>query len=667
MRWILRLVAAVVVLGGLAIALLFLLPADRIGRIVAETLSRTLGAEVQFEGGVKPSLLPLGVKAAGLVVSDDGRRLMAADRIEIGVTPLALLSGRIELRQIEIEGADIRLTRTADGTLDWAALMAKKTNPGEKAENSATRQESGGLAASDKATPAAAPLASIDSIRIRRSRLLFHDQQAGREIEIAGLEVDAAMPGPDAAFNAKGKGRINGREQGFQLAATPASALLSGKRFALSLALDGAYLAGTFDGAIDPTSGALAGKSDLKAPNFPALLELVRVPADLPPPLQRVSLAGDVAWKAARLSLRKGRIGIGRQALAGDADLIVAGERPKLVARLTANIFDLAPLLGTGSAATGSSGTGHGDATVALIDPAPLHLLDADVKLEIGKLGQGAIVAENVSLAAMLDRGRLVVDLGKAGIYGGKAAGRFVLNGRKGLSTSLKAQVSQVSLRPLLMASTGFDRLKGPLSGEIDVLGSGRTIDAILRSLKGKATMAIGKGELVGFDLLGMILHLDPNYRGQGNKTIFDKVTATFAINRGIATTADFRLVGPLVDVAGKGTIDLAGRKIDMVLTATRLDPATGAASADAPKVPVRITGPWSGPAVIPLLDQASGKIGGADLAEERKKLESQAKKVLEEKLGPVAPKPGESAEDVLRRKLEEEAKKALGGLLGTQ
>ncbi len=658
MRWLVRLVVLVVVLAALALGALFLLPADRIGRIVAQGLSQALGADVRFEGGVKPSLLPLGVTAKGLVVSRDGRTLLKAGKMGIGLDPLQLLSGVVKIRRISIEEADVRVTRDGDGKIDWFSLAAAG---GSDAAGAEAEQGPGADAAGG-----GAPIEGIDRISLTRSRLLWDDRPLGRRFEITGLGIEATLPALAGTLDATLEGRIEGRVQKVALRLEPVAALLSSGRAGFSLGLDGAYLDGTLSGRLDMGAVAISGTGEIRAPNLPALLSLAGASADLPPPLLRVSLGGEMAWQGTRFSLRKGRIGLGRQVLTGDADLSLAGARPKLVARLAAERLDLAPFTRIGGG-KGSTGSAAGGGNAAALDPAPLHLMDADVKLTVGTLTHGAATAANVDLAAALDRGRLVVDLARAGIYGGGVSGRWVLNGRKGLSTALKARISNVALRPLLMASVGFDRLEGPLSGEIDVLGAGRSVPAILRSLRGSAKLAIGKGELVGFDLLGMILRLDPNYRGQENKTIFDRVTADFAIRRGVASTDDFRLLGPLVDVAGKGTIDLAGQSLDMVLTATRLDPATGAARAGALKVPVRITGPWRGPAVIPLLDQASGKIGGADLQEERRKLETQAKKALSDKIGVPAPAPGESPGALLQKKLEQEAARALGGLIGAQ
>ncbi len=656
MRWFVRLVVLAVLLVALALGALFLLPADRIGRIAAATLSQALGAEVRFEGGVKPSLLPFGVAAKGLVIRRDGKVLLEAEKMSVGIAPMRLLSGAVKIRRITIEGADVRVSRAGDGKIDWLALGA-----GGEEGPAGPAPEQGPAAAGS-----GAPIDGIDRIILLRSRLVWDDRPLDRRFVIDGLGLEATLPALAGPIEATLTGRIEGRLQQVSLRLSPAGALFSGGRADFSLALDGAYLEGALAGRIDMGAAALSATGEVRAPNLPALLALTGASVDLPPPLLRVSLGGEMAWQGGRFSLRKGRLGLGRQVLTGDADLAFGSARPKLVARLAAGRLDLAPFTRAGrggGGGEGSAATGGGGA----FDPALLHRLDADVKLTVGTLGHGAVTAADVAIAATLERGRLVVDLARAGIYGGGVSGRWVLNGRKGLSTALRARITNVALRPLLMASVGFDRLEGPLSGEIDVLGAGRSLPAILRSLRGSARMSIGKGELVGFDLLGMILRLDPNYRGQGNKTIFDRVTANFSIRRGVASTDDFRLLGPLVDVAGKGTIDLAGQSLDMVLTATRLDPATGAAKTGALTVPVRITGPWRGPAVIPLLDRASGRIGGVDLQEEKKKLEAQAKKALADKIGVPAPAQGQNPEALLRRKIEQEAARALGGLLGAQ
>jgi AsmA protein len=167
-----------------------------------------------------------------------------------------------------------------------------------------------------------------------------------------------------------------------------------------------------------------------------------------------------------------------------------------------------------------------------------------------------------------------------------------------------------------------------------------------------------------------MIANLDPGHVGTGQKTIFDAISASFAIKGGILTNDDLALQAPLISATGAGAVDLGARRLDY-----RLRPTLITGDQQGVSVPLLITGKWSDPAIRldleslareSLADEAA-KIEAA-AREKAAELETQARARLEAELGIVQGE-GASLEDAARRRAEEalrdEAARALGGLLG--
>jgi AsmA protein len=93
---------------------------------------------------------------------------------------------------------------------------------------------------------------------------------------------------------------------------------------------------------------------------------------------------------------------------------------------------------------------------------------------------------------------------------------------------------------------------------------------------------------------------------GQENpaeKTDFATLNASFQITKGQAQTADLRLIGPLVRMAGAGMVDLPPKalkfRVDPQLVAT-LEGQGGKTDLQGLGVPIIIAGAWSKPSIYP-------------------------------------------------------------------
>jgi len=89
-----------------------------------------------------------------------------------------LLRGELEVDRIRLEGADVRLTRRADGQANWEGIGT--TQPADpKAKNR---------------------YITIDGVDLRDSRLTFLDETAPRRVEITALNLTTDAIAPDRPF-----------------------------------------------------------------------------------------------------------------------------------------------------------------------------------------------------------------------------------------------------------------------------------------------------------------------------------------------------------------------------------------------------------------------------------------------------------------------------------
>ena len=335
--------------------------------------------------------------------------------------------------------------------------------------------------------------------------------------------------------------------------------------------------------------------------------------------------------------------------------------------------MDLSGLTGGGSAGGGSAGGGSGGGgsgkggwpDVAL-DGSALGAADAEIALTAEGLDLGLVSLAPVKAHVALDRARAVVDLAQAGAYGGGISGQVIVNGREGFSSRANLAFENMDMQALLKQAAGFDRLMARGTLRFNLLGSGSRLPDLMRSLSGEGSLALGQGEYRGLDLAGMLRTLDMSYVGPDDKTIFDKVTASFTVAGGILQNDDLAFRAPLVTATGSGEVDIGRQRLDYRIKPVALADSDGTGGV---MVPLIIKGPWSSPDlkldVQALVDQ--------QLADEKAKLEQKAKEELAKKaaeelgvqIDPNAEDLEQAARDALEQKAQEEAAKALQKLLG--
>jgi AsmA protein len=259
-------------------------------------------------------------------------------------------------------------------------------------------------------------------------------------------------------------------------------------------------------------------------------------------------------------------------------------------------------------------------------------------------------------LDLVIDRARAVFELREARLHEGRLAGQFVINNRSGLSVGGDLRAKEMALAPLLAAFAGVERLAGTGDAELRFLGSGPSMAAIMRSLSGEGRLDIGRGEIVGLDLVGMLRNLDLAHVGERNRTIFESLTGSFSIDGGVLRNQDLRMELSALSLDGRGAVDLGARTLDYRLIPTVVRDAEGGRAI---RVPLHVTGPWDAPRYRLDLEGLAEE----RLREERVRLEDRARTEIERRLG-VEREAGQSGREALeqgaRQRLEEELGRGL-------
>lgn len=665
MRWIVRVGVTLAVLLVLGLGLGAMVPAERVAQAVSSQFEAMTGRKMQLQGELSPRLWPsLGISTGPVSIAnaewaESDKPLFQAQGLSIDVNIGALFGGEVRILGLAADRPEINLEHNAEGEANWAFAAG-----------------TGGGAGS---VPAPATGFSLDEGTISGGTIRYVDRQTGREIALDGVDATLAIPDFSGPFTLAATGLSGGQAVALDLSGGVFSAFALGRVVPVTATLTAGGTKLSFDGrggyAPLAAEGALvADLADLPALGALTGSELSRPQAGLGQ--DKLQITGTLTFDGTGAAfLRGAEIVADTNQLKGDLDLLPGEARPLLKGTLAAGPI----VIGTGP--EGQMGGGQAGGMEAAgwpageIDVSALGALDAEVALTTPSIDLGVLTLGQTRALVTVDRARAVIDIREMQAYDGQISGDFVVNGRGGLSVGGRLAFAGLQTQPLLTDLAGWDRLVATADAELEFLGVGNSVDAIVKSLEGQGTLELGRGELRGLDIAGMLRTLDPGFVGEGQKTIFDGLAGTYSIAGGVLSNTDLKLVAPYVTASGTGELGLGERTLNYRLLPTALAAEDGTGGV---MVPLLITGPWADPSFRLDLEsiarekmEAEAKAVAARLEEEAKAAEAAAKAELEQRLREelgveVAPDEslGDAAKDAATKALEDQAVKALEEIL---
>ncbi len=636
MKWIIRLVGLLLVIVAVLVGALFFLPGDRIARIAADQISASTGRQVEMTGETKLSFYPvLGISTGRVEVANadwsEAGPMISADSFKVGVDPSVIWGGDIRITGLEAVNPTILLERAADGRVNWelgveGVAPSGTAEPGKPAESRALAL-------------------TLDRAIIQGATIQYIDYASGQQTTLANSDLEIKWPAyqGEATFDATIRPAADDVNISGRLG-TVAQFIEGGvSDMSASVTAPGGTLNFQGRGDVKPE---LTGRldADLKdTSQFLAALGLAGV--DIPNGLGRTLKAGgEVTFtQDLRVTLRDGTVALDHNSMNVAADIAVGGDKPRINAQLRAGALDFSDLASGNSAPStegGSAGGGQTSGTAVSsgwskdpIDVSALGLIDGEIALVAEKLDFGTFNFGKTRILATIENARAVFGLKELQGYGGTVTGEFIANNRSGLSVGGDMTAKGINMRSLLIDAAGINRFTTTGTAKLKFLGVGNSVDAIMKSLQGSASVRTGNGHISGFDLDKLMR----SGNGTGGTTVFDSLSASFAMKDGQMFNNDLAMSMPLAKATGQGRIGLGNQDIDYTFTPALLagDNIKGLA------IPVRIHGPWSSPRFTPDLEKAID----LNLKEEKKKLKKKAK---------------EEANKFLQKELEKGAGKGL-------
>ncbi|WP_135212990.1 AsmA family protein [Vitreimonas flagellata] len=591
-------VGALVALLVLAVVIFFVFfPKDLAAAEAERRIEEATGRDLTLGDDIQITFWPaLGFSVNDAMLSNpedfpSDEAFLAANRIVFAVKVMPLLRGAIEVKELILDGAEVRLRAEDD-----AAANNNWTFPTENNSQQENTLED----------------LRLDDVRMIDSMISFQGAE-GEPLVLQDVDASLALQSLDlpaqlqAAFDYRNQ-RIN-LESNIGL---PRAVLEQGET-PFSAAVRSDPLQANFEGVFHSATGALTGGVDASGNSLRALMAWIGTPMAAGGGFGPFNVEGQMAHEGQQTALTDATLRLDDINANGSLTLITQESgRLRVNGALSSAAIDLNTYLPP-PAQAGQEGVEVDTAwSTSPLDLSGLRALDADLQLNLGSLRFQRMSFADVALALRVANGAADARLTRISMYDGGGTARLIADG-SGATPRIAFEIDaqNVQAETLLRDAIGFDKIVGRGRLRASLVGTGTSQAALMRSLHGNASFNFNDGQWKGVNLAQIARTVQSALTGQaageGSSTDFAELSATFAVADGVMATNDMRMLNPYVRLEGSGLVNIGAQTIDMRIAPRAVNNAQGQggdASVAGLGVPFRISGPWSRVSFRPALEE---------------------------------------------------------------
>ena len=510
-------------------------------------------------------------------------QMVTLKRVELRLSPLALLAQRVAIPRIDLTEPNANLQRLADGRANWTFKFDPK-DPNAEPSNwvvdiGAIGFDKGHVTLDDQSLKT-----QLDLIIDPLGKPIPFGEIVGDKAAKTALEKGAAPQ--DYAFALKVKGQYHGQKLAGDgkvggLLALQDSARPFPLQAQVKIADTSVELAGTLT---DPLNlGALDLRLKLAGSSLGNLYPLTGVTLPDTPPyatdghlIAKLHEAGGAVF---RYEAFNGKIG--ESDIHGSLAYVASEPRPKLSGSLLSNqllFADLAPLIGADSNAKQKARGGESKQPADKVLPVEEFKTERwrDMDADVEFTGKRIVHSEKLPFNDLythlvLTDGVLSLEPLRFGVAGGKLDAQIRLNGRtEPLEGNAKLTARGFKLKQLFPTFEPMKTSFGELNGDADINGRGNSVAKLLGSANGNLKMLINDGaisrelmELAGLNVGNYVVG-----KIFGDKEVkINCAAADFDIKTGLATTRLFVFDTENAIIYIDGTANMATEQLDLTVT----------------------------------------------------------------------------------------------------
>ncbi|ESQ15490.1 MAG: AsmA family protein [Thiohalocapsa sp. PB-PSB1] len=223
------------------------------------------------------------------------------------------------------------------------------------------------------------------------------------------------------------------------------------------------------------------------------------------------------------------------------------------------------------------------------------------VQLEADLLRVGGLSCRQLAADLQQQGGLASADIKVADFYSGHLSAHAERDTRDSANPrqTVRGQALAMDASALLMDLRGTAPISGDADVRVELAASGSDAEALKGDLSGSVEVEIRNGHLPGLDITPMLTAIGGSPADAVAATAFETFSATAIGSGGLFQTKDLSVRSPLLLISGQGRFDVPVETLDLELLATFVTPPKQNALSGLAglQVPMTITGTWQQPA----------------------------------------------------------------------
>jgi len=578
---------------------------DDLDKMVQDATGRelTIAGDLDLALSLTPKLTVTDVTFANAPWAGD-RPMMTLNRLNAQVALRPLLSGRLEIDFIELDGLELVLQTDGAGKANWEfATIASQPDAGD------VQKQVEKTAQKLKLTP------SVSAVRIRNAHVTYIDGATGAELEGDFKRADFTAEGVDSPLKGEFVAIYNDVAVQAQAELGSLGLLIASKGapFPVNLKVSAGNVSADIVGSIDQPSAGMAVNMRIHA-QAPGSKSLSKLAGVVLPDVGALNVRANVSGAGAAFSVQGLEATLGNSDLNGSADLDMSHERPSVTAKLSSALLDVNQLAGLNAQRKDDAPPLE---RVFTTDPLPFELLklaDADLRYSAKRVRVDTLSLTSVDAVAKLKDGALKLYPMQFTFDEGRLSARVTVDGAQ----DAPAIAMHASVRGLdagtLAAMTGQGRIVSlKLDGEVDLKSAGASTQALAAALQGSVNFIGRNGQIHNEKFTDLTEGIGSILPWASNKDA-NKISCFMAklpIKAGDAVAETVLLDTSGVSVRVTGNIDLPGELLHLTVNTSA---KTNSLASFA--VPIRVKGALLKPRIdVDPTEAVVGTVGNVVLA----------------------------------------------------
>ena len=555
------------------VALPFVLPLESFKDDISLAVEGATGRTFSVGGKLSLAVFPdIAFEMNGVSVGNaegySSDSMAQLSSLKVKVSTLALLSGKVQVKELVLDKPTFNLEVNKDGKGNW--VLEQQSSGAITAKGNAIQENKTEDAPAIKgnASGSAAPTLpdiNLGNVKIIDATIKFSDFGASTQQSVENLNASFKLESFASPFTVKSDFVWNGQKFATSISVNSPQSLLDGSKTALN-----------FD--VSSNSIKTNGGGDFTL----TLGEVTSVAANLN--IKEISIHSDRIPSAKKIDTPVGQ----QMALATTSPAKPKNDKGEKKGKL----FELSkdPL-----------------------DLSGLKSVNADVGLSIGSVKINDVKAGPIALAAKLNNGKLDFNLKEMALYGGNISSTLALDGSsKKAKIKPSLTVSNLKYHELLEDLGILVQVGAELSTNINLSTSGGSVHEIVSKLTGKGDIDVNRAGIIRVDPKTYLMELAGDWGGKIGEFISDKsfealkgrdarLQIPLVFSNGNISVAGLDLKGPVVNAEGKGSLSLISQSLNLRMVPMLVASVDGAATATnvrGVRVPFFVKGSFAEPVI---------------------------------------------------------------------